>query len=248
MPGETEESTSLADVLGGTGDSEGKASEGKASEGSFEALEQRLTKHVEATIDKAVSSLKQSQRDTIQDRVTKAVHDAPEFQGLRQINEFMERHPELLKEGVKPREVLRSAALDNLVDRELAGSTEQRQPERRDAAQADGSGVLKAEIGRILQEHGVAEDDPEVIALAKEVQGQPLLVQLTRLNELATQIAGRSDEPNVGAARGRKVNPDLEAKYRQEMLENRGRGNYVGRQIKDKYRKLGLDVDRVALI
>lgn len=53
--------------------------------------------------------------------------------------------------------------------------------------------------------------------------------------------------PSAVSAAGVDSTQSLATAYKTELLANRGKGMVVGEQIKEKYRKLGLDVDTVSL-
>lgn len=240
---EPKEGASVADVLGGTQGATDSTSKEPVSKAELAELEARIGKQIE----QGFASVKQSQKDVIGDRINRAVTSLPE---LRAFSQFLEANPGIVKDGVDPKRLIRDQAVDLIVDRELAGTPAERQAESRDAGPAGAQAAVKAEVDRILETYGVAGDDPEVVALAKEVQGEPLLVQLTKLNELGADIQRRKGgvSAQVGGARGSGNKPDLEAAYRAEMKANRGRGMHVARQIKDKYRRSGLDVDHIDLM
>jgi hypothetical protein len=246
MTSEPKEGSSVADVLGGTGDSaQSEASKEVASKAELVELEKRITSH----IDQAVSGLKQSQKDVVSDRVQKAVASLPELQAFRRV---AEANPGIFKEGVDPQAIVRQATVDAIVDRELSGPPAERQAESRDAGPAGAQAAVKGEVDRILSTYGVASDDPEVIALAKEVQGESLLVQLQKLDELGQDIQRRKGgaSAQLGAAKGKGAagSSELEAKYRAEMRQARGQGMHVARGIKERYRKAGLDIDHIDLL
>lgn len=247
MTTEPKEGSSVADVLGGTGDSQqGEASKEPASKAELADLEKRITGH----IDQALAGFKQSQKDVVTDRVQKAVASLPELRIFRQV---AEANPGIFKDGVDPQAIVRQGVVDAIVERELGDAQSQRQAESRGAAAAGGEAVaVKSEVDRILGQYGVAQDDPEVLALAKEVQGQPLLNQLQKLDELGQDIQRRKGgtSAQIGAARGKGASgpAELEAKYREEMRSKRGQGMHVAREIKERFRKAGLDVDRIDLL
>jgi hypothetical protein len=246
MTTEPKEGASVADVLGGTGDSaQSDLSKEAASKAELADLEKRIASQIE----QGFAGLKQSQKDVVGDRVQKAVASLPELQAFRRI---AETNPGIFKEGVDPQAILRQGVVDAIVDRELSGASTERKAESQNADPAGAKVAVKDEVDRILQLYGVASDDPEVLALAKEVSGEPLLVQLNKLDELGADIQRRKGgtSAQIGAARGKGASgpAELEAKYREEMRSKRGQGMHVAREIKERFRKAGLDVDHIDLL
>ena len=68
-----------------------------------------------------------------------------------------------------------------------------------------------------------------------------------RREAVDTRLASGELNTLGGAPSGTPSGNQLDEKYKKEMYAVRGKGNMVGRDIKDKYRKLGVEVDTIRL-
>ena len=202
----------------------------------------------EAGLEKLATRLKQSQSDVIEDRVTKAVSGK-----MSAFDEAAESFRPHLKEGVDVADIRRAAFLDNLI----AESSEPSEPESpsppqdKPPEQASSPSLLEQEIGEILKEHDLREDEPELLEYVKANQGKPWYKIGPGFADLAAKVSARKKGSPAGilAETGRKPpDPDLAQQYVDELATARDegrRGHAVLREIKNKYRKLGLDVDNI---
>jgi len=110
-------------------------------------------------------------------------------------------------------------------------------------------------VRRLLSSAGISFKDPEYASIvAKHSRGaldeEAFYDDVDALVEKAKAKQGKREEVSASAvvAEGGSSAPptgDLTEKYKSEMIAARGRGSAVGREIKAKYRKLGVNVDTV---
>lgn len=110
-------------------------------------------------------------------------------------------------------------------------------------------------VRRLLSSAGISFKDPEYAAIvAKHSRGaldeEAFYDDVDVLVEKAHAKTGKQEGVSASAVvmEGGNIAPptgDLTEKYKSEMLAARGRGMDVGREIKRKYRQLGVDVDAV---
>jgi len=112
-------------------------------------------------------------------------------------------------------------------------------------------------VRRLLSSAGVSFRDPEYLAIVNK-HSSPNGVDedafYDDVDDLVEQRRGKKDrqeaEPTgaVVVEGGRVAgHPDAEKKYIAEMQAARGKGAAFGRAIKEKYRKLGVDIDSIVL-
>lgn len=209
-----------------------------------------------STIGGLKDSLKQSNRDVIQDSVGKEVQ--PLREEISALASVLERHPELLKEGLDKQAVLRNAALDSIV----AGVLEPNDKSPSESPKAsDDSGspsedkTLESGIGEILAKHSLTGKEPELMEYMSESKGKPLFSTLQGLDSLAEKIARRSagDAGSilpVGSG-ARTPRPDLVESYAKEAYAAQG-DPVKFKAIKAKYaelfKKAGMDINKVNLV
>jgi len=251
------------DLLSGAGSDPQASGSGDGGEGSkdyvsrkdFEALQSTIGDQFQA-LNKALEGNRQSTKDVIEDRVSKAVAPAlevvrgmgPVLQGLKQRG--------LLAENADPLTIQRQLAMEAAADQVLSPSDAARASAASATQQASqpAGDRAKAEVDRILQEHGLTGKEPELVEYANGVRGKPLLEQLVGLNNLAAQIAGRksgdgSSLLNVGS--GQLSHDQMQTQidnYIRDAAAARGKGTHAWEPIKARYRAMGVPVDRINLM
>jgi len=225
---------------GNTGEAQspGQTPEAQGSTGE-NASQEYVSK---AEFDSFLERTKQSQRDVITDRVTKAVKAE-----LAQFSEVVDALSAggVLKEGVSPDQLKRDQAVNKLVDL-MTQSDEPKKPEPE-----AGSDPLESEAAKLLERHGLSGKEPEIAEYVKQSAGKGMYEFLRGLDEIGGQVSARKKPSAAGIvpeSGSPPQKPDLEAEYRKEMLAARGKGMSVGREIKAKYRQRGLNVDGVNLL
>lgn len=129
------------------------------------------------------------------------------------------------------------------------------QPAQRQPSQAQAQGQPQPTIydeiaAELYQEHGVVlnDDDPEVaqVDLSSKVKFQRTLEMALEKKKQRQQQAANQQVVAM-AATGPGTPTNLEAQYLADVQANRGKGQEARRQIQEKYRKMGLDVDGIKL-
>lgn len=218
------------------------------SKAELAALEQRLTATVSQAIDGLAPRLKQSQKDVIEGSVKRNVREA--FQGFDSAAEALAPY---LKEGTNVPEVKQRLAMQLLAD-ELLGQGE-REPAPQGRSQGDGQSPnpLQAEIIKMLTDRGLSGKEPELVDFLGQSKGKPFYQVVRELDDLTNTLVERAKpDPSkiLGGGTGGNAPPpaDLVAEYRKEMLAARGKGAMAGREIREKYAKLGVPVDTTPII
>lgn len=173
-----------------------------------------------------------------------------EIKELKATREQFDHYRQLVEKGSDPdeafKEVRRTAMLDELLARFDT---------RQEIVDIPG----KSEVGNPQPKAGPATDvDPSVFGLDPNL---PEVVELYKRGEatldnfyqLAQRVKTRGVvQPDAGAilpTGGGKALPDKDytEEYKQAMFAARGQGPHVGRQIKQKYREMGVRVDEIPL-
>lgn len=182
-----------------------------------------------------MSKLDEMNREIAQiKRGQQSVKDKAIAKMQQQIDEFRnQQKTALVQEGSDPDEA------EEMVSRLL--------PPKKDAApnppSVGSAPGLDAVEKAILRD--IPDDDPDVQAIRQRKYANPV----QRTADLAQMVLSRNAPPDPAAVAPAAPtgSPSLEAQYKAEMLANRGKGYQVGNQIKDKYRKSGLNVDAISL-
>jgi len=202
-------------------------SESYVSKADLEALAGTLRTEIENQGQRT----RQSQGDIITDRVSKIEES------------FVERLIAALPEGVDPKLIQREAFVDHLMaDPSLLGKVEAEA-----SPPASGPDPVQTEVERIMHQHGLSGQEPEIAAFLKANKDKGLLELLDGLNTLGVEVAKRKPSaaslmPESGSP---PPQPDVVKNYIEEMRQAAGKGMRVGQAIKDKYSKLGVDVDKI---
>lgn len=203
---------------------------------------EKLVAGIPGQLDEGFKRLKQSQRDTVDDRVNR-VKSTLEADILERVK------PHLEKAGVNLDEVRRQAFLDRQIEgfstsTQNAGESPQAEP----APQPSGPSVVQREISSILEKHGLDGKEPELREYMRQHQGEPWYRAGAGFAELAESLAARKQSGTVMPGGGSAPPaPNLVDAYRKEVLEARSRGEGMSgkRRIDEKYRKLGFNPDNV---
>ncbi len=186
-----------------------------------------------------IGRLKQSQGDILTDRVEKTVPAAVD-------EAFRARLTPHLKEGTDLGAIEREAQVDVLLSQSFpseqdAGESPQAEP----ASPASEPSPLDVEIDRILKGHGVERDNPQIKEYLETKEGTltELLVGLDDTAEKAK--ASQPGASGVISPGGKAATPDLIQDYVNEMAANKGKGSSVRRDIRNKFKRLGVDVDKI---
>lgn len=188
--------------------------------------------------DSIVGRMKQSTGDILTDRVEK--------EGVRLETTLLEKIKPNLKEGVVLEDLQREAELDVIRDRTFRPVEDaDESPQADSASQASEPSPLDEEIDRILKTHGVERDNPQIKEYLEGKEGTltELLVGLDDTAEKAK--ASQPGASGVISPGGKPASPDLVQDYVNEMAANKGKGSTVRRDIKNKYRRLGVDVEKI---
>lgn len=162
-----------------------------------------------------------------------------------------DRVAEYLKaSGGDPKKAAREMALDQMIERETGNPSSE--PEVRGRTKGKDNETRVAEFLENLKEESDVEfTNAELKTIWPEDKEYPNLEAAFNDIRKAAWKKVRQESVGTGAVvqeGGRRASrPDAEKKYRDEMLAARGRGAAVGREIKAKYRKIGVDVDNVNL-
>lgn len=197
-------------------------------------------------------ALKQSQRDTINDR-TQDMESRIESRVLEIVTPF-------LPEGFDLQDARRKAYLD--VQMQPPSPPDEASDDPPAAAPASPASEpstfekkFAADVTDIVREHGLTGSEPEIASYLAENQDASLMDLLNGLDKAAADIAARIANPagSIGAPAGGGAPPDpnLELAYKNEVAEaaRTVRGGAERKQalrdIKEKYRAKGLKVDQI---
>ncbi len=196
--------------------------------------------------------LKQSQKDTIRDRVNSEVGE--KLSEFDSVVELLRPH---LPEDLDVQGIKRSKFLDELMQQSL--DTPEAEPEAPSQAEAP-SPVSEppgreSEIAAKLEETGLSGTEPELTEYAEENKGKPWYQVGQGWMDLADSITARQAGNSAGVVppQGQVSNPDLEQAFRKELNDllypkdaegnpkwgTRRNMNQL-RQLQGKYRELGL--------
>jgi hypothetical protein len=143
-------------------------------------------------------------------------------------------------------------ALERIVERELAGEASAGAVPGRTAQEEPDIERKTAEfLNDLKDESGVELTDEELTQIWGGKRYTNWDDAFRDVRKAAFKKAkGEKIMPAAVVAEGGKTTApggDLTEKYKSEMLAARGKGHAAGRAIKEKYRALGVDVDRVIL-
>jgi hypothetical protein len=195
-----------------------------------------------ALVEEIVPRLKQSQKDTIRDRVASEVGDA-----TSEFDAVVAALAPYLPENFDVSDIKRQQFIDKL----MAQPSSPPEPEPDAPSQAAAPEPAspppgrETEIAQILEEHGLSGNEPELTEYAEANQGKPWYLVGQGFVDLAKNIAARSagDSAGVAVPQGQVSNPDLAAEFRKELSEAKEKGRYgmnTLRALKAKYADLGL--------
>ena len=211
--------------------------ESPASDSQQEAPSQEYV--TKADLEEIVGRLKQSQGDILTDRVEKALPEAVD-------EAFRARLTPHLKEGTDLGSIEREAKLDVLLGQSFPSEQDVAEsPQAEATSPASEPSPLDVEIDRILKEHGVERENPQIKEYLEGKEGT-LTELLVGLDDTAQKV--RASQPGAGGVispGGKPATPDLIQDYVNEMAANKGKGSSVRRDIKNKYKRLGVDVDKI---
>ena len=154
-------------------------------------------------------------------------------------------------------EVLARAEREAQIDEIIQGRSASTEPDPGKSGASDKR--MERYARRLLSSAGISFKDPEYLDLVKKHSGRDSVDEdsfYDDLEDLAEKRKAKASKEEAqapgaivteGAGRVPGSNPNLEKDYRAEMNQARGKGNAVGKTIKEKYRKLGLDVDSINL-
>jgi len=153
-----------------------------------------------------------------------------------------------------PKKAAREMALDQVAQREM--SRQSSEPEVPGRTEGEDRKERERQTQRILDEvedeTGVrlVNDDLKAIWGDKEYHNwtEP---KRDAIKAAVKKLKGESIGAGAVVAEGGKTAPpqgDLAEKYKSEMLAARGQGSAVGREIKARFRSLGVDVDSINLM
>lgn len=207
-------------------------SESYVSKADLEALAGTLRTEIETQGQRT----RQSQGDVIEDRVSKAIEKS-----------FMERLIAALPEGVDPKLIQREAFVDTLMaDPSLLGKVEP-EPEADGSPPPSGTDPVQTEVQRIMHQHGLSGQEPEIAAFLKANKGKGLLELLGGLDALGVEVAKR--KPSAASLMPESGSPPPQADatkiYIAEMQAARGKPE-AARAAKTKAIAAGVDISQVA--
>ncbi len=148
----------------------------------------------------------------------------------------------------------REMRIDDVLDRGRSEEVDR----GRSASAGPSEKRMERYVRRILSSAGIPFKDPEYLKVVEKFQSKgsfdedEFFDEVDDLVERRTTKQERQESPEAGSvvAEGGRTSPgrpDLVEKYKAEMMAARGKGAMVGREIKAKYRKLGVEVDRIVL-
>ena len=202
--------------------------ESYVSKADLEALAGTLR----AEIENQGQRTRQSQGDIITDRVSKAIEKS-----------FTERLIAALPEGTDPKQIRRESLLDALMaDPSLLGKAEAEV-----STQTSVPDPVQTEVQRIMHQHGLSGQEPEIAAFLKANKDKGLLELLGGLNTLGVEVAKRKPSaasllPESGSP---PPQPDATKTYITEMQAARG-DRTAAKAAKAKAIAAGVDVGQVA--
>lgn len=203
-------------------------SESYVSKADLEALAGTLRTEIENQGQRT----RQSQGDIITDRVSKAIEKS-----------FTERLIAALPEGTDPKQIRRESLLDALMaDPSLLGKVEAEV-----SPPASGPDPVQTEVQRIMHQHGLSGQEPEIAAFLKANKDKGLLELLGGLDVLGVEVAKRKPSaaslmPESGSP---PPQPDATKVYIAEMQAARG-DRTAAKAAKAKATAAGVDVSQVA--
>ena len=225
----------------------------QVSRAELDALKTELVKAIEDQGNRT----RQSQRDTIQDRVQAAVGGA-----LPHFDVIADALKPLFKDGSNIEAVKQDLFIKSL----MAQSSSQpvaaaAPPNQGPAPQLPPAGTgptgLEAEIKAILEANKLTGAEPELVQLLTANRGQPWYQVGPQFAALATQIAGRSGTVLGTAAGSPSASPDLAREYVTKVQElglqvTRGtlrstEAQPAARRLRAEYRAKGVDVDSIII-
>jgi len=194
-------------------------------------------------IDEGLKRIKQSQRDVVEDRVSRAKNTLEA--------DILERvKPALEKAGVNLSEVRRQAFLDRQIDGAESGEAPAGEsPKAEPASSSNESSLFQKELKSILSEHGLNGTEPELREYMRQHTGEPWYKAGAGFAELAETVGSRKKQGTLMPGSGdAPPPPNLVDAYKKEVLEARSKGEgMVGkRRIDAKFQKLGLKVENVS--
>lgn len=201
---------------------------------------------VQSLLEDGLQRNRQSQKDTIEDRVAKSVDSA-----------YTQMLESIAPEGTDLKDLRRKAWIDSQLENgDLPDENDvpDGSPQAPSGEGGTSKSLVQREIEAILQEHGLSGDEPELQEYVQQNQGTPWYQAGPGFAELAESIASRDSSPAniMGTGSGQSPpSPDLEQAYIKEVAALRGEGRGFQdrmqklRQVKEKYRKQNLDVDQI---
>ena len=200
-----------------------------------------------ALVEEIVPRLKQSQKDTIRDRVASEVGDR-----TSELDAVVAALAPYLPEDFDPSDVRRQQFIDKLMAQ--PSSTPEPEPEAPPQAAAPEPASSppgrETEIEQILEEHGLSGTEPELTEYAEANTGKPWYLVGQGFVDLAKNIQARTAGNSAGVAvpQGQVASTDLEVAFRKELADARETGQYgmnTLRTIKTKYAELGLTEEQM---
>lgn len=176
------------------------------------------------------------------------------------INREVERQFEALREaGIDPTQEQKQKIYDvvqNSIVEEYGQKEQQLNGQDNIGAETnvdDDNATLQYEVADILKEVGVEvlQNDPEFLLIDFDAKTKYAFLRSVekaareKYERLANEGKKIGNPAAAPALVGRGESAELKSKYIQEMISARGQGHIVGKSIKDKYRKLGVNVDEI---
>lgn len=244
-----------ANSSGGEGNTSGNenVSQAAVTPSDLQAFGQQLTEQLSQQLQEGLKANRQSQRDTIDDRVSKSVDTVQ--------SRLIDTMKSMLPEGTDFRALERQAWIDSQMDtgQSPSGDTDD-SPQASSSSSGNEPSPMVKEIRAILTSHGLSGDEPEIVDYVESNQGKPWWQVGSGLNELAGQIAARKQGddasllPGSGATGGTPPSPNLKNAYVKEVQALRAKGlsrREAGLKldaIKERFEKQGLDTSQVNLV
>ena len=142
-----------------------------------------------------------------------------------------------------------------MIDKELTKRQEQAPDARESVGRKQPEATLTQWVSTELKKFGISSSDPRYEALVEQFEESPgseadfkaavrVFISQARAS---TQVPASAVAASSGAGRNALSNDALTQAYIKEMNASAGKGMAIGREIREKYRSKGVDVDRVVL-
>ncbi len=190
-----------------------------------------LKDEIQGWIANGTERTKQSQRDAIKARVPEVVR-----QTLKEDFAAIEKYA--------PEEKQKDLQIEAVLSHLTQEPSETKEP----ASPRPDETFVEREVREVVEKHGLSGSEPELKQYMAGAKEQSMFEMLTGLDKVAVDVAEKRKASPAGilpSGSSPPAKPDLDQKYIEEMWAAKGQGMAAGRTIKEKYRALGVAVDKI---